>query len=213
MNFIGKITSIHLDILKEIGNIGAGNAATALSKLLNKKIDMKVPDVRIVSFDEMMNITGGAENVVAGVFLRIEGDAPGSMFFVLPIEQATHFIREMIGDENFQLGAPPYSEMGLSALQELGNILSGSYLSSLSDFTNLLLYPSVPALSIDMVGAIISYGLIELSHVSDYAIVIDTALNDDEEINKECVKGHFFLLPDPESFDIIFKSLGVSHND
>jgi chemotaxis protein CheC len=213
MEFIEKISSIHLDILKEIGNIGAGHAATALSKLLNKKIDMKVPNVQIVSFDEMMEMAGGAENVVAGVFLRIEGEAPGSMFFVLPIEQATSFIREMIGDENFSLDTPPYNEIGLSALQELGNILSGSYLSSLSDFTNLSLYPSVPALSIDMVGAIISYGLIELSHVSDYAIVIDTALNEDEDESTEYVKGHFFLLPDPDSFQIIFKSLGVPHND
>ncbi|WP_102271437.1 chemotaxis protein CheC [Cytobacillus massiliigabonensis] len=213
MGFIEKISSIHLDILKEIGNIGAGHAATALSKLLNKKIDMKVPNVQIVSFDEMMNMAGGAENVVAGVFLRIEGEAPGSMFFVLPVEQATSFIREMIGDESFSLESPPYSEIGLSALQELGNILSGSYLTSLSDFTNLSLYPSVPALSIDMVGAIISYGLIELSHVSDYAIVIDTALNEDEDESAEYVKGHFFLLPDPDSFQIIFKSLGVPHND
>jgi len=213
MDFIEKISSIHLDILKEIGNIGAGNAATALSKLLNKKIDMKVPDVRIVSFDEMMNMAGGAENVVAGVFLRIEGEAPGSMFFVLPISQATMFIQDMLGDKNYHLDSHPHNEIGLSALQELGNILSGSYLSSLSDFTNLTLYPSVPALSIDMVGAIISYGLIELSHVSDYAIVIDTALNEDESLNKESVKGHFFLLPDPESFDIIFTALGVPTND
>ncbi|WP_066288969.1 chemotaxis protein CheC [Bacillus sp. FJAT-29937] len=208
MNFLEKISSMHLDILKEIGNIGAGHAATALSKLLNKKIDMKVPDVRIVSFDEMMNMMGGADNVVAGVFLRIEGDAPGSMFFVLPVEQASRFIREMIGDESFSFDSQPFNELGLSAYQELGNILSGSYLSSLSDFTNLSLYPSVPALSIDMAGAIISYGLIELSQVSDFAIVIDTALNDDGA-DKETVKGHFFLLPDPESFDTIFKSLGV----
>ncbi|QED47564.1 chemotaxis protein CheC [Cytobacillus dafuensis] len=213
MSFIKNISSMHLDILKEIGNIGAGHAATALSKLLNKKIDMKVPDVRVVSFDEMMNMMGGADNVVAGVFLRIEGDAPGSMFFVLPIEQATHFIQEMIGDESFNLELPPYNEIGISAFQELGNILSGSYLSSLSDFTNLSLYPSVPSLSIDMAGAIISYGLIELSQVSDYAIVIDTALNDDEGIDLESVKGHFFLLPDPESFETIFTSLGVPQND
>lgn len=212
MNFIEKITSMHLDILKEIGNIGAGHAATALSKLLNKKIDMKVPDVRVVSFDEMMNMMGGADNVVAGVFLRIEGDAPGSMFFVLPLHQASKFIREMIRDNSFSFESSEYSELGLSAYQELGNILAGSYLSSLSDFTNLSLYPSVPALSIDMAGAIISYGLIELSQVSDYAIVIDTALNDGD-IDKETVKGHFFLLPDPESFDTIFKSLGVQQND
>ncbi|MEK4667200.1 chemotaxis protein CheC [Niallia sp. FSL R7-0271] len=209
MSFTDKINSLHLDILREIGNIGAGNAATALSKLLNKKIDMKVPNVEIVSFDEMMDMAGGSDNIAAGVFLRIEGDAPGSMFFMLPLEQATNFIRDMIGDETVQLAEPPYEELALSALQELGNILSGSYLSALSDFTNLSLYPSVPALAIDMVGAIVSYGLIELSQVSDYAIVINTALNEDEKSISEIVKGHFFLLPDPDSFHTLFESLGV----
>ncbi|PLR84234.1 CheY-P-specific phosphatase CheC [Bacillus canaveralius] len=211
--FIEKISNMHLDILKEIGNIGAGHAATALSTLLNKKVDMRVPNVRVVSFDEMMEMAGGSENVVASVFLRIEGDAPGSMFFVLPLEQAAAFIRQMIGDSGFSFDNPPYDELAMSALQELGNILSGSYLSSLSDFTNLSLYPSVPALGIDMVGAIISYGLIELSQVSDYAIVIDTALNEDEMKDFESVRGHFFLLPDPESFQIIFKALGVAGDE
>lgn len=212
MGFTDKITSLHLDILREIGNIGAGNAATALSQLLNKKIDMKVPNVEIVSFDEMMDMAGGSDNIAAGVFLRIEGDAPGSMFFMLPIEQATNFIRDMIGDETAQL-SEPYDELSLSALQELGNILSGSYLSALSDFTNLSLYPSVPALAIDMVGAIVSYGLIELSQVSDYAIVINTALNEDDKSLSETVKGHFFLLPDPDSFHTLFESLGVKLDD
>lgn len=213
MSFLDQISTIHLDLLKEIGNIGAGNAATALSKLLNKKIDMKVPNVRIVSFDEMMELAGGADNVVASVFLRLEGEVPGSMFFVLPLEQATNFIQQMIGDTNFSFDNPPYNDLALSALQELGNILSGSYLTALSDFTGLSLYPSVPALSIDMVGAIISYGLIKVSQESDYAIVIDTALNEAESIVSEGVKGHFFLLPDPNSFNILFKALGVTQND
>ncbi|MFB6466662.1 chemotaxis protein CheC [Cytobacillus sp. Hz8] len=212
-NFIQNISTLHLDVLKEIGNIGAGHAATALSLLLNRKIDMKVPDVRIVSFDEMMEMAGGADNVVAGVFLRIEGEAPGSMFFVLPLQQATKFIQHMIGDESFRFEEPPYNEIALSALQELGNILAGSYLTSLSDFTRLDLYPSVPALTIDMVGAIISYGLLELSQVSDYAIVIDTALNEEVDKISESVRGHFFLLPDPDSFHIIFQALGVIENE
>jgi chemotaxis protein CheC len=213
MTFINHFTSVHLDFLKEVGNIGAGNAATALSKLLNKKVEMNIPNVQIVSFDEMVEMAGGAENVVASVFLRIEGEAPGSMFFVLPLGQATHFIKQMIGDVNFSFEEPPYNEMALSALQELGNILSGSYLTALSDFTNLSLYPSVPALGIDMVGAIISFGLIEHSQVSDYAIVIDASLNDDDFVNSEAVRGHFFLLPDPNSFKILFEALGVYENE
>lgn len=212
MSFLENIKSHHLDILKEVGNIGAGNAATALSKILNRTIDMNVPHVKVVSFDEMMDMVGGPDNVIASVFLRIEGDAPGSMYFMLPLEQAARFIAKMTGEDDFSFDEPPFSELSMSALQELGNILSGSYLSALSDFTNLDLYPTVPALSIDMVGAVLSHGLLELSQVSDYAIVIDTAVReqgDETEYISNSVKGHFFLLPDPDSFEKIFSSLGV----
>jgi len=209
MSFIEQIKSHHLDILREVGNIGAGNAATSLSKILGKTIEMTVPNVRIVSFDEMMDMVGGSENVIASIFLRIEGDAPGSIYFMLPLEQAKKYIEQMTGETNFSFENPPFSEISVSALQELGNILSGSYLSALSDFTQLNLYPSVPALGIDMVGAILSYGLMEVSQVSDYAIVIDTAVSEQEDSITESVKGHFFLLLDPESFEKIFSALGV----
>ncbi len=204
-----KITSMHLDILKEIGNIGAAHAATALSTLLNKRIDMKVPKVEMVSFDEMMELAGGPENVVAGIYLRIEGEVKGSMFFILPVEQANKFIRRLVQDDSIDFENGIVSEIDISAMQELGNILSGSYLSALSDFTSLQIYPTVPALSVDMVGAIISFGLLEISHVSDYVIVIDTSIHDVETNDKDSVNGHFFLLPEPDSFDTIFQALGV----
>lgn len=210
MTYNQKITSLHLDVLKEIGNIGAAHAATALSNLLGKKIDMRVPKVEMVSFNDMMELAGGSENVVVGIYLRIEGDAEGSMFFILPIEQANRFIRRLILDESFDFKKRPVSELGLSAMQEMGNILSGSYLSALSDFTSLKIYPTVPGLSVDMFGAIISIGLIELSHVSDNVIVINTSIFEDGIEDQETVRGHFFLLPDPDSFDAIFKALGVS---
>ena len=210
MNFSDKITSFHLDVLKEIGNIGAAHAATALSALLQNKIDMRVPNVQMVSFNDMMELAGGSENVVVGIFLRIEGDAEGSMFFVLPVEQANRFIRRLIHDESFDFYSPnSVSELGLSAMQEMGNILSGSYLSALSDFTGLKISPTVPGLSVDMFGAIISIGLIELSQVSDSVIVINTSIYEDIISDDEEVRGHFFLLPDPDSFEAIFKALGV----
>ena len=209
MNFSEKITSLHLDVLKEIGNIGAAHAATALSNLLQKKIDMRVPDVKMVSFNEMMELAGGAENVVVGIYLRIEGDANGSMFFILPLEQANRFIRSLIRDDSFDFNTPPYSDLGLSAMQEMGNILSGSYLSALSDFTGLKIYPTVPGLSIDMFGAIISIGLIELSQISDTVIVINTSIYEEAISDDKAVKGHFFLMPEPDSFATIFKALGV----
>lgn len=207
--FEKQITSVHLDVLREIGNIGAAHAATALSMLLNKKIDMNVPKAEMVTFDEMMELAGGAESVVAGIYLRITGDVNGSMFFVLPVEQANQFIQRLVQDDQINFEKAQVTEIGASALQELGNILSGSYLSALSDFTNLNIYPSVPELCVDMVGAIISFGLVELSQVSDYVIVIDTAIDEEEMEKEKSVHGHFFLLPDPESFQTIFQALGV----
>lgn len=202
-----KINHIHLDILREVGNIGAGHAATALSTMLNKAVDMKVPSVNVISFEEITEMVGGSENIVASVFLRIVGDAPGCMFFMLPIEQAEKLLGDLLGGANVQLTDGLYSELTISALQEVGNILSGSYLTSFSDFTGLSLQPSVPATSIDMAGAILSFGLLEISAVSDFAIVIDTAFTDMKKFDE--VKGHFFLLPDPKSFAKIFNALGV----
>ncbi|GKV55568.1 CheY-P phosphatase CheC [Sporosarcina sp. NCCP-2222] len=209
MNTNNPITDMHLDVLKEIGNIGAAHAATSLSQLLGRKIDMHVPNVRLVSFDDMFEMAGGSEKIVAGIYLRIEGDLSGSMFFVLPIESANHFIQRLIGDESFHFNQHPIPEMGVSAMQELGNILSGSYLSALSDFTGLNIYPTVPSLSVDMVGAIVSFGLIEVSQYSDEVIVINTRIQEEDEDGSSSVDGHFFLMPDPPSYLTIFRSLGV----
>ncbi|MED4532493.1 chemotaxis protein CheC [Metabacillus fastidiosus] len=212
MDFLQKISHVHLDVLREVGNIGAGHSATALSKLLNKKIDMTVPNVKLASFTELTEWIGGPDVVIASVFLRIEGDVPGSLFFVLDVKQAERFIQQLIGDCQYSLEDLDNQELGFSAFLELGNILTGSYLSSLSDLTNLSLYPSVPSMSIDMFGAVISYGLIELSKVSDYCIIIDTAIIEEDEPDTT-VKGHFFLLPDPDSFSVLFKALGVNADD
>jgi chemotaxis protein CheC len=207
---MGNITAIHLDVLREIGNIGAAHAATSLSGLLGKKIDMRVPNVEMANFTEMMELAGGPETEVVGIYLRIEGDIEGSMFFILPIEQATSFIRRLMNDDQFVFSQNPESELGLSAMQEMGNILSGSYLSALSDFTGLNIYPTVPGLAVDMFGAIISTGLIEISQVSDQVIVINTSIYENEGENVDEVRAHFFLLPDPNSFEPLFTALGVS---
>lgn len=207
--YFESLTQFQLDTLKEVGNIGSGNAATALSKMLNQKIDMYVPSVRVVNYDEMMELVGGPEELITAVFFRIEGEAPGNMFFILSPREANAFVRQLTGIEDFSVTDEDNNEMGLSALQEIGNILAGSYLSALSDFINILMQPSIPILTVDMAGAILAEGLLELSQVSDSAIVIDTMI-DDHRDDTDPIKGHFFLLPDPDSFDKIFSKLGVS---
>ncbi|WP_280768959.1 chemotaxis protein CheC [Salipaludibacillus daqingensis] len=213
MKDLSEIKSQHLDILKEVGNIGAGNAATALSQMLHKVIDMKVPAVKVVPFTEISDAVGGEEAVVAAVFLRIEGEAPGNMFFMLPVNEANDLIRQLIGDPSLHLQQEPIDEMGASALCEVGNILAGSYLSSLSDFTKLNLQPTPPAVAVDMTMALLSAGLVELSEAGDYAIVIDTEINEKDQDNTIQSKGHFFLLPDPDSLEKIFRSLGVNMDE
>jgi chemotaxis protein CheC len=194
----------HMDVLKEVGNIGAGHAATALSKLLDKPVDMLVPTVRMVPFEDISNSVGGPERVVIAIFLRVEGETPGNIFFILSQESAKKMLRNLVGIEVENEGS--YSEMEISALNEIGNILAGSYLTSLADFTNLKMTPTVPSLAIDMAGAILSYGLLQFGEMGDQALFIDTKFLD----GMDEIEGHFFLIPDPESFQKIFLALGVS---
>jgi chemotaxis protein CheC len=205
MTNFNRFGDFQMDVLREIGNIGAGHAATALSKLIQREVDMKVPQVNIIPFDEIADFVGGAEALVLTVFLRVEGDCPGNMFFIVDLPSARNLLRQLLGLHENTSDDEPLSEMELSAMQEIGNILTGSYLSSLADFTKLNLQPSVPALAIDMAGAILSYGLIELGNSGDYALTIDTAFF---EGNEE-VEGHFFLIPDPDSLEKLFLALGV----
>ena len=156
-----------MDVLKEVGNIGAGNAATALSLLLNKPVDMAVPKVQLLPFEAISDKVGGAEQVVIAIFLRVEGDAPGNLFFILSPDAAKGLLNRLVGvlpeTESF------FDEMEQSALCEIGNILAGSYLSSLADFTKLSMSPTVPAMAMDMAGAILSYGLLQFGQMNRLA--------------------------------------------
>ncbi|WP_411346129.1 chemotaxis protein CheC [Paenibacillus sp. WLX1005] len=207
MDLFKKLEGFKMDVLKEVGNIGAGNAATALSQLLDKPIDMAVPKVQILPFEQIANKVGGPEQIVLAIFFRVEGDAPGNLFFILTPEAGKGLLHRLAGlevsdDEQF-------SEMEQSALAEIGNILAGSYLSSLADFTRLSMSPTVPGLAYDMAGAILNYGLLQFGEMGDDALLIDTTFLE----GKEEVEGQFFLIPDPESFEKIFISLGVPLQD
>ena len=203
MEILSKLEGFKLDVLKEVGNIGAGHAATALSQLLNKPIDMAVPKVQILPFEDIAEKVGGAEKIVLTVFFRVEGDAPGNLFYIMGPEAGKSLLNRLGAFEPTE--GLDLTEMEQSALGEIGNILAGSYLSSLADFTNLAMSPTVPALALDMAGAILSYGMIQFGEMGDAALLIDTTF---VQGNDE-VEGQFFLIPDPESFNKIFTALGV----
>lgn len=203
------LTTIEKDVLKEIGNIGAGNATTSMSQLTNKKILMGVPEVKVIPFDDVLHIVGGPEKLVVGMYFRIFGEAPGTVYFLLSVEEAESIIKDVTGGLEINLLSSNNDNkvLGLSALQEVGNIITGSYLSALADFTNLNMQSSIPYLSIDMAGAILSVGLIELSQRSDYAIVIDTQL--EEQSGQNGFSSQFFFLPDIDTVPKLFNALGI----
>jgi len=201
---ISELNSFHLDVLREIGNIGAGNAATALAKLLDKKIDMRVPQIRIMKFSEVSDVLGGAETPVVGILLRIHGDISGSMMFILDYPSSRLLV-------NILMGKPvesdlDYDDLTCSALKEIGNILAGSYLSALSNMTSLKLMPDVPALAIDMAGAILSVPAIEFGKNSDTVLYIENVFTD----GRDSVIGDLFLIPDDLSYGKLLQALGVS---
>ncbi|MDG0793565.1 chemotaxis protein CheC [Cohnella ginsengisoli] len=203
MELFSHNAEFKMDVLREVGNIGAGHAATALSRLLDKPIDMAVPKVSFIPFEDIADRVGGAEEVVVAIFLRVEGEAPGNMFFLMSQNQARALLQGLL---SFELSdGPQYTEMELSALSEIGNILAGSYLSSLADLTGLPLSPTVPAIAVDMAGAILSYGLVQFGTMGDEALLIDTTFLEDDRR----AEGHFFFIPDPESFERLFRALGV----
>jgi chemotaxis protein CheC len=194
---------IILDVLREIGNIGAGNAATSLAQMIDKKIDMKVPVVQLLDFDEVPELLGGPENVVCGIFFKFEGDITGSIMFVLDQKSALNLVDLLMPRDNAE-----FDEFTVSALMEIGNILSGSYIRSLSGLTNLQIKISVPSLSVDMAGAILSVPAIHFGQLSDNVLIIQNEFI--EVLEDKSVDGYFFLIPDMESYEVLLGSLGVT---
>ena len=199
-----KLEDSQFDVLKEIGNIGAGNATTALATMLNIKVDMSVPNVALLPFDNISSFIGSEEQTVVGILLEIQGDIDGMMMFLFDMKSAHHLVnslmmRDVHQDEN---GMADFSEM--DALNEIGNIVSGSYLSALSGLTGMKMVSSVPALSIDMLGALLSVPAIEFGKYGDKLLMIQSEFGEDD-----FVTGYFLLIPELESYDKILTSLGM----
>ncbi|MCL2226453.1 MAG: chemotaxis protein CheC [Oscillospiraceae bacterium] len=197
----------HLDVFKEIGNIGAGNAASALAGLLNKRISMTVPDAAVVPFNTIVDMMQGPETLVAGVLVDVSGELHGFNLLVLEMKDALAMISQALGKPVSEVASPGFelSELQRDTLMEIVNIIVGSFLSAISSFTGLSVVPSVPNLSIDMLGAIISIATIQYGQVGDTVLFLKTQFNDLEGE----ISGHFFLIPDYNSYKILINSLGL----
>lgn len=196
------VNEMYLDVLKEIGNIGAGNATTAIANMLDMKIDMNVPNIRLMEVSKLGSAVGAEDETIVGIFLEVQNDIEGSMMFLIDIPSARYLVNRLM-----MMDAPedqPFGEMELSALKEIGNIIAGSYLSALSSMTNLVIAPSIPYIAVDMAASILSVPAIEFGQFGDNALLIQTEICADVSIN-----GYFILMPEQESYEKILKALGV----
>ena len=203
MDYLENMDGIVIDVLREVGNIGAGNAATALAKMISRKVDMNVPKVNVLDFTDVPDILGGPEEEVVGILFKLEGDLEGTIMFLLNINSAKSLIDLLMPG----MWSGDLDDMSMSALKEIGNILAGSYISSLSTLSNLNIHISVPSLSLDMAGAILSVPAIHFGLVSDKILIVENEFI--EMIENKSVNGYFFLIPDIDSYDILLRSLGI----
>lgn len=199
---MAELSDQYFDVLKEIGNIGAGNATTALAQLLGTRVDMSVPQVKLMEFKELGTTMGGEERIVAGIYLAVEGDINGSIIFMMDIDSVNAVLESLMGmrvDDTSE----GFNEIEQSALKELGNIITGAYLNSISTLTGLTIYPSVPDLAVDMAAAILSVPATEFGVFGDKMLLIQTDFSNDIDFS-----GYFALVPDEDSYARILSSLG-----
>jgi chemotaxis protein CheC len=203
MEDVRDLKESQLDAIREVANIGAGHAATALSGMTNRKIMITVPRVYIRPLEDACDLVGAADAVVAAVLMHMMGDLTGRAMVVFP-EKAAHTLcdflfRRPVGSTK------ELSEMDQSGLKEAGNILASAYLNALSDFMGMMLVPSVPSLVIDLSGAVLTSAHINFGHDRDVAFCVETAFRVDGA--DEPLGGHFLLLPDVSSLRAIFDAI------
>ena len=199
-----RLSERQLDALKEISNIGMGHAATALSQLIGARVNLKVPRLTVTDIAQVPDLLGGAEKVVVGITLQILGDARGNILLIFPQESAHRLLSSLLGQEEKGL---VINELSTSTLKEVGNILASAFLSALGSLLHMVLIPSIPMLAYDMAGAVVDHVLIELSEAGDYALTVETDFTD-QAGEAAGVRGHFLLLPDPGSLDMLLKAVG-----
>jgi chemotaxis protein CheC len=197
-----EITQFQLDALREIGNIGSGHAATALSTLLQRRINMSVPEVWAVPFEQVSVIVGQLDMPQATIYVKVEGEAPGKAVFFFPVESAEIMVQTLLGsNEPLDLYT---DEMAQSALKEVGNILVSSFVMALTQFSGIPLHPSVPALAVDMIGASLDAIFLEEGTLDDTVLFIDTQLTGIPKI-----EGQFIFLPDEGSLKKLLGAMGL----
>jgi chemotaxis protein CheC len=201
-----ELKALQLDALKEVANIGAGHAATALSQLTNRRIMISVPEINVTRIEDVPDMFGDVEEVVNAVLMHMLGDLTGRTLLLLPETDARMLCDLLIRKEpgtTFEFG-----ELEESSIKEAGNILGGAYMNALSDFMGMMLLPSVPSMVIDLAGAVLTSTLLNFGQEREFVLCVETEFFFEDEARG--LTGHFLLLPDAPSLQAIFDTIRVS---
>ena len=198
------LSAAQVDALSEVGNIGAGHAATALSQLIKKKIMISVPEVRVIELKDVPNLIGDSSSIVAGIIMNVLGDITAKILLLLTRESALSLadmlLQKKVGSSKV------LSEVGNSAIKETGNILAGAYMNALNEFLGVMLLPSVPNLVFDMASAILTSISDGFEGMSNKILSIETQFS---EANDRAIKGYLLLIPDIPSVRVLLQAIKV----
>lgn len=201
-----ELENREIDAIREVANIGAGHAATALSQMVERTVMISVPKVTVVPIEDAGTLVGRPDAVVVGVLMQMMGDLTGRTLLVFPEQAARRLcdvlLRRPVGTTE------TFEEMEQSGLKEVGNILSSAYFNALSDFMGMMLVPSVPSLVIDYSAAVLTSTTLNFSQERDFVFCVETDLRMRD--TQEVVTGHFLLLPDLPSLRAIFDAIRLA---
>jgi chemotaxis protein CheC len=203
-NSLQNLTELQIDALKEVGNIGAGHAATALSQLIKKKIMISVPEVKVIETRQVETLLGDPNTLVAGIIMNVLGDISSKILLLLTRESALSLVDMLM--QKPAGSTKVLTEVGNSAIKETGNILAGAYMNSLNEFLGLMLLPSVPNLVFDIASAVLSSISDGFDGMSSHILSIETQFS---EANENAIKGYLLLIPDTPSVKVLLQAIKV----
>ncbi len=203
MEEVQGLKALQLDALREVANIGAGHAATALSQMTNRTIMIDVPEVNVRQLEDVADLLGEPGEVTVAVLMHMMGDLTGRTLVLISKPSALQLCDILFRRASGATTA--FGPMEESGLKEAGNILASAYLNALSDFMGMMLIPSVPSLAVDVVAAVLTTAYLNFGHDRDYVFCVETSFR--VEGTTEFLNGHFLLLPDMPSLRAIFDAI------
>jgi chemotaxis protein CheC len=202
-DYIANLSAMHIDVLREIGNIGSGNAAASLASMLKTTVAMNVPAVKILDVEELADIVGGPETQVVGILFSLQEDFQGMMMFITQ-KQFAHLVLNVLMNKKFDK-FEDLGEVDLSAIQEVGNIMVSSYMGAISQMTNFKIALSPPNLAIDMAGALLNVPAVEIEKYGDKALFIqDGFINGNNQLTS-----YLLLIPEIGYLKKLFQVFGM----